>query len=392
MAATSHTPFPAGEPLKPIAPQVEPIYTTRPTMPALEDYTKYLEQIWERRWLTNNGQLHQDLERELAEYLGVEHLSLFCNGTVALLVALQALRIQGEVITTPFTFPATVHVLYWNQITPVFCDIEEDTFNIDPNCIERHIGQRTTGILGVHVFGSPCKVDAIDTIAGRHGLEVMYDAAHAFGVQHQGKSLASYGHLSVLSFHATKLFSSIEGGAIVARTRAEKERVDYLKNFGFADEETIIGPGINGKMNEFQAAYGLLQLKQVDAEIAQRNRLMDRYRCRLEEVPGIRTLIEQPDTTQNGAYCPILVDKERYGRTRDDLYAEMKRYNIHPRKYFHPLLSSVPCYSSLPTSHPDNLPVARRVAGQVLCLPLYGTLPDSVVETICDIIASFRCA
>jgi dTDP-4-amino-4,6-dideoxygalactose transaminase len=358
-------------------------------MPALSDFTRYLEQIWERRWLTNNGLLHQEFEARLAEHLGVEQISLFCNGTIALLVAIQALAIRGEVITTPFTFPATVHVLHWNRIRPVFCDIEETTFNIDPALIEARIGPRTTAILPVHVFGTPCDVRAIDAIASRRKLKVIYDAAHAFGVRYMGRSLASYGHLAVLSFHATKLFSTIEGGAIVSRTKTDKRRVDFLKNFGFADEETIIGPGINGKMNELQAAYGLLQLKQVDQEIARRLALTEQYRSLLRHVRGVRVLPDTPDTTRNGAYFPILIDRDEYGRTRDELYSEMKRYGIHPRKYFHPLLSSVACYRSSPGAGAKQLPVARRVAQRVLCLPIYGTLRRDTVSTICDLIAAY---
>ena len=389
MSASPQRERPANPALQ-FSPLESPVYTTRPSMPPLEDYTKYLEGIWERRWLTNNGELHQELERRLREYLGVEHLSLFCNGTIALLVALQALRIQGEVITTPFTFPATAHVLFWNHLTPVFCDIEEETFNLDPNRIEEHIGQTTSAIMPVHVFGTPCQVERIDEIAGRHGLEVIYDAAHAFGVKYHGRSLADCGRMNVLSFHATKLFSTIEGGAIVSRTRVEKERVDYLKNFGFADEETIIGPGINGKMNEFQAAFGLLQLDQVDAEIEARRARTKLYREGLGAVEGVRFLPDTTGTFHNGAYFPIVINPDAYGRTRDELYAQLKLYNVMTRKYFHPLLSSVPCYRSLPTSSPANLPVANRVASRVLCLPLYATLPEETIQMICGLIGALR--
>ncbi|MBI3119602.1 MAG: DegT/DnrJ/EryC1/StrS family aminotransferase [Candidatus Hydrogenedentes bacterium] len=365
----------------------EPVLVTRPTMPALAKYQEQIAGIWERQWLTNNGQLHQEFEARLAAYLEVEHLSLFCNGTIALLVALQALRIhEGEVITTPFTFPATVHVLYWNRIRPVFCDIDEYTFNLDPNCIERLIGPDTKAILPVHVFGYPCNIGAIQEIADRHGLDVIYDAAHAFGVRHRGQPLASYGDLSVLSFHATKLFSSIEGGAIVASTAAEKKRIDFLKNFGFADEETVIGPGINGKMNEFQAAYGLLELDLIDEEIVRRRALVELYRRELADVPGISFRLDLPETEHNYAYFPILVDASAYGMDRDALHTELKQFNIFTRKYFFPLCSTIPCYLSLPSADPKHLPVAERVSKRILCLPIYGRLAPETVQQICAVI------
>src|ERR1022692_1023493 len=279
----------------------EPVYVTRPTMPALEEYTDYLRGIWERRWLTNDGVLHQELERRLCNYLGVEHLSLFCNGTIALLVALNALRINsGEVITTPFTFPATAHVLYWNGIRPVFCDIDEATFNLDPNSIERLIGPDTKAILAVHVYGTPCDVDAIQAIADRHGLRVIYDAAHGFGVKYRGRSILEYGDLSMLSFHATKLFTTIEGGALISRTAAQQHRINFLKNFGIAGEEEVIGPGINGKMDEFQAAFGLLHLRMVEEEMTRRQAVATIYRERLTRVPGLKLLRELADTAPAG--------------------------------------------------------------------------------------------
>lgn len=362
----------------------EPVFVTRPTMPPLEAYEASLKTIWKTRWLTNNGQLHQEFERRLAARLGLEHVSLFCNGTIALLVALQALRIsEGEVITTPFTFPATAHVLYWNRIRPVFCDIEERYFNLNPACIERLIGPETKAIMPVHVFGYPCAIDAIQEIAERHGLHVIYDAAHAFGVQYRGRSVALAGDMSILSFHATKLFSSIEGGAIVLPTAVMKKRVDFLKNFGFADEETVIGPGINGKMNEFQAAFGLLQLEQVEEEIRNRRRLTNLYRKELDGTPGITFQPEMPEVVYNYAYFTVLVDEERYGLNRDNLYALLKSFNIHARKYFHPLCSQIPCYTALPSSDSRNLPVAERTARQVLCLPLYGTLEEAYARSIC---------
>ncbi len=365
----------------------EPVRVTRPTMPPLEQYQKSVRTIWDSKWLTNNGQFHQEFERRLAEYLGVEHVSLFCNGTIALLVALQTLRInEGEVITTPFTFPATAHVLYWNRIRPVFCDIDETTFNLDPARIERLISPDTKAIMPVHVFGTPCDTEAIQRIADRHGLDVIYDAAHAFGVRCKGRPIVEAGDLSVLSFHATKLFTSIEGGAIVSKTTGEKKRVDFLKNFGFADEETVIGPGINGKMNEFQAAFGLLQLDMIENEIANRHRLTDLYREGLAGVPGIRIQSDQPDVAHNYGYFTALVDPDAYGMDRDTLYTALKDFNIFARKYFYPLCTQFSCYSALPSAAAANLPVAERVTKRILCLPLYGTLEDDVVRTITTVI------
>lgn len=365
----------------------EPVYVTRPTMPALDEYIGYLREIWERRWLTNEGVLHQELERRLAVYLGVEHLSLFCNGTIALLVALHALRINsGEVITTPFTFPATAHALYWNGIRPVFCDIDETTFNIDPHSIERLIGPDTKAILAVHVYGTPCDVDAIQAIADRHGLHVIYDAAHAFGVKYQGRPVVQYGDLSMLSFHATKLFTTIEGGALVSRTAAQRSRINFLKNFGIAGEEEVIGPGINGKMDEFQAAFGLLHLRMVEDEIARRKNIADIYRRRLAEVPGLTLLRECALTEPNYAYVPILVNPEVYGLSRDQLFQVLRSCNIISRKYFYPLVSRAPCYAALPSAEPARLPVAERVSIQVLCLPIYGTLPSQTVHRVCEVI------
>ena len=371
----------------------DPIRVTRPTMPPIEQYQASIKTIWDSKWLTNNGQFHEEFERRLGAYLGVEHLSLFCNGTIALLVALQMQRInEGEVITTPFTFPATAHVLYWNRLRPVFCDIEEETFNLDPARIERLIGPETRAIMPVHVFGNPCNVTAIQEIAERHGLDVIYDAAHAFGVRVQGRPIVEYGDLSVLSFHATKLFSSVEGGAIVSKTAGEKKRVDFLKNFGFANEETVIGPGINGKMNEFQAAFGLLQLDMVDEEIANRRRLTQLYRETLADVPGIRFQIDLPDVEHNYGYFPILVDETGYGMNRDELYTVLKEFNIYARKYFYPLCSQFACYAALPSSASSNLPVAERVTREILCLPLYGTLAEETVRTISAVIVGLSCA
>lgn len=369
----------------------DPVTVTRPTMPALSDYTALLDGVWARRWLTNDGELHRELEAKLAAYLGVEHLSLFCNGALALLVALQALRINGgEVITTPFTFPATSHVLYWNRVRPVFCDVEDRTFNLDPEKVEALIGPETRAILGVHVYGNPCDVDALQAIADRHGLQVVYDAAHAFGVQLRGRSLLLHGDMSMLSFHATKVFSTIEGGALISRSDVERRRVNMLKNFGIADEETVIGPGINGKMNEVQAAYGLLQLRTIDQEIANRRALAEAYRRHLAGIPGIRFMEDLPEVRHNYGYFPVLVDAERYGLDRDTVYAALKRFNVGTRKYFHPLVSRAPCYAALPSARPGALPVAERAAREVLCLPIYGTLDPAVPATIAEILRELR--
>ncbi len=369
----------------------EPILVTRPSMPSLGQYREKLEGIWKRQWLTNDGELHRELEARLAQYLDVEHLSLFCNGTIALLVALQALRINsGEVITTPFTFPATSHVLYWNRVRPVFCDIDEKTFNLDPNRLERLISPDTKAILAVHVYGTPCDVEAIQAIADTHGLHVIYDAAHAFGVRYNGRSILSYGDISVLSFHATKLFTTGEGGALISKSADQKRRIGFLRNFGIAGEETVIGPGINGKMNEFQAAFGLLQLDMVDEEIANRGRLSGIYRDGLRDIPGLSLLEEIPHVRPNYAYFPILIDEKRYGMSRDELYTLLKQFNVHPRKYFHPLCSHFSCYSALPSAAPSNLPVAERVARQVLCLPLCGTLQESELRNICHVLKTLQ--
>jgi dTDP-4-amino-4,6-dideoxygalactose transaminase len=369
----------------------DPVFVTQPTMPALDDYQECLKTIWQNRWLTNDGQFHQEFERRLKEYLGVEHLNLFVNGTIALLVALQALRINsGEVITTPFTFAATPHVLYWNNIKPVFCDIEDKTFNIDPSKLEDLIRPDTKAILAVHVYGNPCDVEAIQAIADRHGLQVIYDAAHAFGVEVGGESLMNYGDISAMSFHATKLFSSIEGGALVSNTQRQRTRIDYLKNFGIADEETVIGPGINGKMNEFQASYGLLELDLVEKEISDRRQLVELYRDRLSGISGVSYLDDIEGVRHNYAYFPILIDEDAFGVNRDRLYDILSECNIFPRKYFYPLCSTYPCYSGQPSSNPENLPVATRVSHQVLCLPLYGQLEKKIVETVCNIISKIH--
>jgi dTDP-4-amino-4,6-dideoxygalactose transaminase len=364
----------------------QPVYITSPRMPNLADYVKKLESIWKTRWLTNNGPIHIEFEKKLTEYLGVKYLNLFTNGTISLLVALKSLEIsEGEVITTPFTFPATVHVLWWNRLTPVFCDIEDKTFNMDAQKIESLITPQTKAILPVHVYGNPCDVVAIEKIAHRHNLKVIYDAAHAFGVKLNGKSILQYGDISSLSFHATKLFNTIEGGALVSQNSEIKEKIYYLKNFGIAGEENIIGPGINGKMNEFQAAFGLLELELVEQEIQHRKNITELYRRGLKEIPGIRCPEDLSAVTHNYGYFPILVDPDLYGCDRNEVHQVLKKCNIYSRKYFYPLCSSFPCYCDLPSAGPDQLPVANNIANQILCLPIYGDMDLSIVKKICEI-------
>ena len=371
----------------------EPVMVTRPSMPALADYTGLLEGIWQRRWLTNDGQFHRELEAKLSAYLGVEHLSLFCNGATALLVMLQALGIgDGEVITTPFTFPATTHVLHWNGVRPVFCDVEESTFNLDPRRLDELVGPETRAILAVHVYGNPCDVEALEALGRRHGLPVIYDAAHAFGVRLNGRSILDYGAMSMLSFHATKVFSTIEGGALSCASESMRVRINALKNFGIIDEETIIGPGINGKMNEFQAAFGLLQLRTVDEEIARRRDLALSYRKHLAGIEGLQFLEDRPGVRHNHGYFPVRVAADAFGMSRDDLHRFFKQFNVTARKYFYPLVSHAPCYADLPSAAPARLPVAERVSREVLCLPIYGSLDASAPQMISRIIRALQAA
>lgn len=364
------------------------IYVTEPAMPPLNEFMPYLEKIWESKWLTNGGPFHQQLEHELAEYLGVKHLALFTNATIALVTALQALRISGEVITTPYSFVATAHSLLWNGIKPVFVDIDPDTFNLDPKKIEAAITPQTTAIFPVHVYGTPCNVEEIQRIADIYGLKVIYDAAHAFGVDHKGGSVLNYGDLSVLSFHATKVFNTFEGGAIICPDAKTKQRIDHLKNFGIADEVTVVAPGINGKMNEVQAAFGLLQLKHVDACLARRAVVAARYRERLAGIAGIRVPRVADPSQQNNSYFPVFVEPD-YPMSRDALYTALQTRDIMTRRYFYPLISDFPMYRGLPSARLDNLPVARRVADRVLCLPIYPDLPLADVDRICDIIGAW---
>ncbi|MCX6271424.1 MAG: DegT/DnrJ/EryC1/StrS family aminotransferase [Bacteroidetes bacterium] len=366
------------------------IYVTQPSMPPLEEFTAYLKDIWESKWLTNNGKFHQELESALAGYLGVKYISLFSNGTLALITALQTLRITGEVITTPFSFVATTHSLWWNGIKPVFVDIGNEYFNIDPKKIEAVITPHTTAIMPVHVYGNPCDMQAIEKIADTYGLRVIYDAAHAFGVTVKGNSVMNMGDLSVLSFHATKVFTTIEGGAIISHDENTKKRIDFLKNFGFADEVTVVAPGINAKMNEIQAAFGLLQLKTVDEAIAKRQKIAQTYREQLGNCPGIRCLWDIKQVRHNYAYFPVLIDSEMYGSTRDEIYEDLKKHHIFCRRYFYPLISNFPTYSGLDSAAVENLPVATQVAGKVLCLPIYPDLELESVEKIARLILTLQ--
>lgn len=365
-----------------------PIYVTRPNLPPLEKLQPSLEKIWANKLVTNDGPFHQEFEKQLALHLGVDHVSLIANGTLALVIGLQALRITGEVITTPFTFVATTHALRWNGITPVFCDIDAETLNIDPERIEAAITPKTTAILAVHVYGHPCDVDAIQSIAEKYGLAVMYDAAHAFDVKVEGKSIVDSGDLSILSFHGTKLFTTFEGGAIICHSEKVKKRIDFLKNFGIADEITVTGPGINGKMNEFQSAVGLLSLDIVREEIQRREVVANRYRSLLEHVKGIRVFLGSEGVSDNHAYYPILIDRAEFGVSRNQVYEELKKYNVFARRYFYPLVSDMPSYRGLPSATVENLPVAHRAAESVICLPMYGSLELDVVDGICEVIES----
>jgi dTDP-4-amino-4,6-dideoxygalactose transaminase len=365
----------------------KPIYVTQPYLPPLQEFVPYLEQIWKNRWLTNAGPFHNQLEEALVRHLDVPHLSLFSNGTIALVVALQALRISGEVITTPFTFIATTHSLIWNGIKPVFVDIERETFNLDPERIEAAITPQTTAILPVHCYGNPCDIDRIQRVADRYGLKVIYDAAHAFGVKYRGSSLLRAGDLAILSFHATKCFNTFEGGAIISPDERSKQRIDFLKNFGIADEVTVVGPGINGKMNELQAAFGLLQLRYLEDGWTKRKAVDRRYREVLADLRGLRLQAEVSDVVGNYSYFPVLVGPD-FPVSRDQLYHRLREAGILARRYFFPLVSDMPMYRGLPSASAENLPVAARVAQEVLCLPIHADLSpedqDRVIAVVCD--------
>jgi len=359
------------------------IFVTQPSLPPLDEFVPYLEKIWTSRILTNGGDFHKELERKLADYLGVEHISLFSNATVGLITALKSLRVQGEVITTPYSFVATAHSLLWNGITPVFVDVEPNTLNIDPHKIERAISPATTAIMAVHVYGQKCDVDAIKKIADKYNLKIIYDAAHAFGVKDPGGSILRHGDLSVLSFHATKVFNTFEGGAIVSPDANAKKRIDYLKNFGFADEVTVVATGINGKMNEFSASLGILQLKYIDRFLRRRRDIAKIYCERLSAVPGVRILLkDQGDLAANFSYFPVIIEPT-FHSSRDQLYDRLKKNAVHARRYFYPLISDFPMYRTLSSVMENDLSVARAASDTVLCLPIYPDLTDEQVEYVC---------
>lgn len=358
------------------------ITVTSPLLPDLEEFHGMLQEIWDSKWITNNGSFHRKLEAALAEYLKVPYVSLFTNGTLPLITALQALRITGEVITTPYSFVATTHALWWNGIKPVFVDIEWETGCIDPNKIEAAITPKTTAIMPVHVYGKPCNMEAIQAIADKYGLKVIYDAAHAFGVESQGKSVLTAGDISTLSFHATKVYNTVEGGAMVMHDEQTKKRIDYLKNFGFAGETSVIAPGINGKMDELRAAYGLLNLRQVDAAIEARHQVAIRYREALRNVEGIEFWDDLPGVKHNYSYFPIFVDSKKYGMTRDELYFKMREQGILGRRYFYPLISEFSTYRGLPSSAKENLPIATKMAHEVICLPMHHQLTAKDLDMI----------
>ncbi|WP_367849439.1 dTDP-4-amino-4,6-dideoxy-D-glucose aminotransferase VioA [Rhodoferax sp. WC2427] len=367
--------------------QKSKIFVTQPQLPPLAEFIPYLEEIWESKILTNGGPFHQQLEKALCEYLGVEHIALFTNATIALVTALQALRITGEVITTPYSFVATAHSLLWNGIKPVFVDIDKNSLNIDPSKIEAAITPQTTAIMPVHCYGHPCDVEAIQKIADMYNLKVIYDAAHAFGVSDSRGSILNHGDLSVLSFHATKVFNTFEGGAIICPDKKTKLRIDNLKNFGIVDEVTVVAPGINGKMSELNAAFGMLQLKHVDEAILLRKSIDALYRKELADIPGITCVENTEETTSNYSYFPILVQSD-FPISRDDLYQNLKNENIYARRYFYPLISDFPMYRSMPSAQHAGLPVALNAASRILCLPIYPNLTFDEVKRITNFIKS----
>lgn len=362
-----------------------PIFVTQPYLPPLEEFIPYLEKIWDSKILTNGGEMHQKLEQALSEYLGVEHIAIFNNGTIALLTTLQALRITGEVITTPYSFVATAHSIVWNGLSPVFVDIDPNTLNMDPAKIEAAITPRTSAIMPVHCYGNPCDVAAIQEIADNYNLRVIYDAAHAFGVEDAGGSVLRHGDLSALSFHATKVFNTFEGGAIICPDAKTKKHIDNLKNFGIVDEVTVVASGINGKMSEVNAAFGLLQLKHMELVLTRRKEIDTLYRSQLSDVKGINIIKGSAQTISNHSYFPILV-KADYPISRDDLYQTLRTHNIYARRYFYPLITDFPMYRGLPSAQPDNLQVATKVAQQVLCLPIYPSLNDNDLGRIISIV------
>ncbi|SET11270.1 dTDP-4-amino-4,6-dideoxygalactose transaminase [Prevotella sp. kh1p2] len=362
------------------------ITVTSPLLPDLGEFNEYLQKIWDSKWITNNGQFHRELEQALADYLKVPYVSLFTNGTLPLITALQALHITGEVITTPYSFVATTHALWWNGIKPVFVDIDQATGNLDPNKIEAAITPRTTAIMPVHVYGKPCDVAAIQEIADQYGLKVIYDAAHAFGVEVNGKSILEAGDLSTLSFHATKVYNTIEGGAMIMHDETTKKRIDYLKNFGFANETTVVGPGINSKMDEIRSAYGLINLRQVDKAIEARHQVAVKYREALRNVDGITFFDDMPGVRHNYSYFPIFVEAKKYGMTRDELYFKMKDQGVLGRRYFYPLISEFSTYRGLESAAPSNLPNAHKMADSVICLPMHHALREEDVKSVINCI------
>lgn len=363
------------------------ITVTSPLLPNLDEFHEMLKEIWDSKWITNNGSFHKQLEKALADYLKVPYISLFTNGTLPLLTALQALRITGEVITTPYSFVATTHSIWWNGCRPVFVDIEESTCGIDPNKIEAAITPKTTAIMPVHCYGKPVNTDAIQAIADKYGLKVIYDAAHAFGVEVNGESILNAGDMSTLSFHATKVYNTLEGGALVMHDEQTKKRIDYLKNFGFAGETTVVAPGINSKVDEVRSAYGLLNLKQVDNAIAARQKVANCYREALRDIPGIRFFDDMPGVRHNYSYFPIFISAEEYGMTRDELYFKMKEKGVLGRRYFYPLISTFSTYRGLPSATPENLPVATKIANEVICLPMHHALSDLDIQRVLELVA-----
>ena len=358
------------------------ITVTSPLLPPLEEFVPLLEDIWKRKWITNNGHYHQELEKALQEYLGVPYISLFTNGTIPLLTALQALQIKGEVITTPYSFVATSNAAVWNDVEPVFVDIDEKTGNLDPNKIEDAITPRTSAILPVHVYGNPCDTKAIQEIAEKHNLKVIYDAAHAFGVKKDGKTILGEGDISTLSFHATKTYNTVEGGALICKDENTKNYIDSLKNFGYTSEIYITETGINGKMDEIRSAYGLLNLKNIDSAIARRKKVAQAYRASLKDIEGIRMFDEEENVTYNYSYFPIFIDNEKYISTRDDLFINLRANGILSRRYFYPLISNFKPYQNIPSASRENLPVANKMADSVLCLPIHHLLSEKDLERI----------
>jgi dTDP-4-amino-4,6-dideoxygalactose transaminase len=373
-----------------MTPAPKPIHVTQPDLPPLADFLPYLEQIWDSKVLTNGGPFHRRLEAALCERLGVQHVALMTNATIGLVTALQSLRITGEVITTPYSFVATAHSLLWNGIKPVFVDIDPVTLNLDPHRIEAAITPHTTAILPVHCYGNPCDTEAIQRIADQYNLKVIYDAAHAFGVSRHGHGVLGHGDLSVLSFHATKVFNTFEGGAIVCPDARSKQRIDHLKNFGFVNEVTVVAPGINGKMSEFNAALGLLQLQRVDAAIARRREIDALYRRLLAGIEGLRCLQRPAGTVSNHAYFPVLVEPG-FALSRDALYEHLRAHGVHGRRYFYPLISEFPMYRGLPSAAAGNLPIAHAAAAQVICLPIYPALTDTDVQRVAALIETAGC-